>query len=58
MKAFLASNIGHALTLLAALILTISNGSQGKWLMAVAWAFFGLSRLAILYSRYKNHDTK
>lgn len=58
MKAFLTSNIGHVITLLATLLLTIINGSQGKWLMAIAWAFFGLSRLAILYTRYKEHSSK
>lgn len=52
MKAFLKKEWGRCLTLLAAIILSISYLMTGKQWMALAWLFLGLTQLAILYTRY------
>lgn len=58
MSPFLKANWANLIMALGAIILTFTNLARGNGWGATAWAFLALGQLAILYSRYKNHDTK
>lgn len=57
MKQFFMANWGHALTGLASVLLTLTKLSQGKKLLALAWAFLALTRFVTLHQRYQIYKT-